>query len=362
MSTTTDLRVVPTLTVAIDAAALKAAVTKLKPVLTTGARRSYSPVLGCIRFDSDGTDITLTGTDLDTTISTVVTGEVAVPGSLLVPSSIITKLLGVRSKGTVEVTGSPDGGSVRNGNARLEFEHVDLNEYPKLPEVQGRSITLNLDAIKELLPAVSTDDTRPILTSVYVGDGTYAATDSYRLHVVNTPNKTGEAFLLPREAAKITAKYAGTVAARVGERDVTIVLDETTTLSSRLVEGEFPQFRNLIPTSTSEQITFTDAMVADLKTLTKLQSADPSIPVRIDMAGDGLELRCGTVVVTTPGLSTLGAPLAFNPKFMLEALTGTTSNTLRCIDTLKPALVREATPEYGDGTERIRLIMPVRVS
>lgn len=360
MMTTTDPRVAPTLTVAVDAAALKAAVAKIKPVLPT---RAANPVFECIRFDSDGTDITLTATDLDTTISTVVTGESAQTGSLLVPAKIITKLLGVRSKGTVEITGSPDGGSVRNGNARLEFEHVDLNEYPKLPEVQGRSITLNLDAIKELLPAVSTDDSRPILTSVYIGNGTYAATDSYRLHVVNTPNETGEAFLLPGAAAKITAKYVGTVAARVGERDVTIVLDETTTLSARLVEGTFPQFRNLIPTKTSEQITFTDAMVVDLKTLTKLmQGGDPSAPVRIDMAGNGLELRCGTVVVSTPGLSTLGAALAFNPKYVLEALGGTTSNTLRCIDTLKPALVREPTPEYGDGAERIRLIMPVRVS
>lgn len=356
-------------TVALDAQLLRAAMTKLKPALPT---RATSSVLQCVLVETDGTDITLTASNLDVTLTTTITGLVSSPGTLAVPAAVVKKMLDVRKKGTLEISGSIEGGTVTSGNARLGFEGTDAGKFPLVAALQGRHITLNLDAVAEVLPAVSKDDSRPILTSVYVENGTYAGTDSYRLYVANTPDRTGGAFLIHRAGAEVMAKYKGIVSATVGEREVMVVLDETTTLTARLVDGSFPPFRTLLPANPQNKLTFTDQMVLDLADVMKLGTPDPSNPVRLREVNGELELRINDpsggrpAVVTTPGGSTLGlspeATMAFNPQYLLPLLKGTTSNTLWCVDTLRPALVREAAPEFGKGAERLRLIMPVRVS
>jgi DNA polymerase III sliding clamp (beta) subunit (PCNA family) len=235
--------------------------------------------------------------------------------------------------------------------------------------VTGRRVDLSADIITELLPAMSRDGSRPILCSVYVGKGTYCTTDSYRLHVVNTSTDLGDTFLIAGPAARVMANYKGTLACTVGEREIRVVLDATTTLTGRLVGGEFPPFRSLIPASPPHRISFTDALAGDLKDVAKLRvgNSDGS-PVRITAVGvDELELRRGVTgekpaVVTTPGTSTLDTVIAFGADYLLDLIAGTTSNTLLVTDRLKPALIREPAPELGDGAERVRLIMPVRVS
>lgn len=355
--------IAPAFSVGIDAALLKAAVAKIKPAIDS---KSYLKALACVRFDADGTDITLTATDLDTTLTTVVTGSVPDAGSLLVPFDLINKVISVRPKGHIEVGANGEEGFVRNGNAQVSFEPTPLDEYPRSPVVEGRAVTLNLDVLPELLPAVSKDDSRPILCSVLVEGGRYVSTDSYRLHLVDTGTDTGESFLLPRDAVKVMAKYTGPVNCQVDDDRIVVVLDESTTLTSRLVKGEFPPYQRLIPKSQEHAITFTDGFVNDLKVLVKL---DNSATVLIDQHdSDTLELRTHgsatdrKTTVTTAGRSSLGCRVGFTPEYLIGILAGTTVNELRLIDSLKPALVVEAAPEYGANAERQRLIMPVRVN
>lgn len=354
-------------TVRIDAAALKAAMAKLKPAMPR-ATRYTNPVLQSVYVITAADKVIITATDLTLTLSTAVPTEAGSTGSCLVPAAVITKLLSVRSKGTVEITSAGDTGFVKAGNLKLEFEPEDVGQFPLPGTVEGREVELNLAILPELLPAVSTDDTRPILCSVYIDSGTYAATDSYRLHIVDIGTDTGDPFLLPRDAAQVMAKYPTTVTATVSDRHLRVALDESTTLITRLQEGEFPFFRRLIPEAPPQQITFTDALIGDLKDAMKArQESDSKTPVKITSTGfDELELAIGTgrkrTVVTTTGTSTLPDGIAFAPPYLLDLLTGTTSNELRVTDSLKPALLREPAPTYGDDAERIRLIMPVRIS
>lgn len=349
--------------VAVAAPVLKAAMAKLKPALGhRGAR-----VLSCVRIDSDGTDITLTATDLDVTLTTVVTGIVSAPGLMLVPAAVINKMISVRPKGTIEIAVSAGDGEVKSGNATLGFDVTPVVEFPVSPPPVGRAVTLNLDVVAELASAVSGDGSRPILCSMLVEDGSYVATDSYRLHIVNTAAKTGATFLLPRPAVEVATKYKGVVACRVDVRHITVVLDETTTMTARLLEGEFVPYRALVPSNPPQRLTYTDEFIADLKAVVKLSSGDRSEPVRIREVDGELELRIGggdrkPAKVTTPGAFTLGAALAFNPHYLLAVLQGTKSNVILAIDTLKPVVVREPAPEYGATAERVRLIMPVRVN
>jgi DNA polymerase III subunit beta len=352
-------------TVAVDAAALKAALTKLKPALG----KSGAAVLGCIRVDATSSEVRLTASCLDDTLSTTIDGIVTDPGSVLVPYKLLNKLLMVHKKGTIEITGPGAEGvepTVRCKNLSLSFEALDINEFPRSNPGVGRTVELNLTALADITAAISTDDSRPILCSVLVRDGSYVATDSYRLHIIDTPADTGEGFMLNRTGVQIAAKYKGTVTATVHERAVTIQLDETTTLVTRLVEGEFPPYKSLIPVNTPRWINLSGDFLADITALRKTIVADPSTPMRIAQGDGELNVSMGGPYdawrskVTTPGSSEVN--IGFNPQYLVELLTGTTSNLLGAVDSLKPVVLREPAPEIGTDAQRVRLIMPVRVS
>ena len=350
MNTTT---ITNTTTVAVDATALKAALAKIKAAIA----RSHAPALRCIRVDATSNEVRLTATDLDDTLSTTIAGIVTEPGSLLVPYALLNKLLTAHNKGTVEITNT----TVKLKNLSLTFEPVDVAEFPKIDPGEGRTIELNLDALRDIMGAISKDDTRPILCSVLVRGGTYVATDSYRLHIVETTTDTGPDFLLYRTGALIAAKYDGTVTATVHDRHLTIQLDETTTLVARLVQGEFPNYRNLIPVNSPRWVTLSDSFLADVKPLLKVTAGDPTAPMRFTQ-GDG-ELNVAIhgdwkATATTPGSTEVD--IAFNPQYLLDLLAGTTSNVLGVVDSLKPAVLREPAPELGEDAQRVRLIMPAR--
>lgn len=136
---------------------------------------------------------------------------------------------------------------------------------------------------------------------------------------------------------------------------------------ARLLDGSFPLYKSLIPVRPPHSIAFTDAFMADVKDCIKLHKGDPSLPLRITQIGaDTLELRITggrrPTIVKTPGTSSLDGTLAVATRFIVDTLTGTSCNTIGCVDKLKPAVIREPAPEYGTGAERIRLIMPVRVN
>lgn len=357
MTMTTTPATSTTSTVRVDAADLKAALAKLKPVLPA-ANRHWAPTLSCVAFSAFGSVATLTATNVETALTATI--PVDGSGQYVVPAVTLNKLLSVRSKGTVEITTTGADGYIKSGNVKLGFETPD-DAFPLPPLVIGRDVALKLDVLPELLPAMSTDDTRPILTSVCIDHGTYVSTDSYRLHIVETGTDTGDAFLVPRDAAKIMAKYTGTPTATVSATHLNVDLDDSTTLTVRLIDGEFPPFRRLVPTAPAERITFTDELAADLKTLVKVRPKDETTVLVASSDVDQLTLSIGNVEVTTTGSASLLDPIGFGATYLLDLIAGTTSNTLQVTDRLKPVMIREAAPAYGESAERVRIIMPVRL-
>lgn len=342
----------------VDAATLKTVVARLKPVVNA---RADMPVLTCIRVDASDGHVRLTATNLDTTLAETIPGTVGTAGSLLVPVPILTKVLLVHPKGTVTIAGDDSEATVTGGNASLSFQPYDITMWPTTPAPVGRSVTLNLDVLAEVLPATSPDGSRPILTGIDVEHGVYAATNSYWLAVAYTGADTGARFLMSRETVGFATKHhTGTVTAVVGTEHITITLNDDTTLVGRLIEGEFPPYKKLIPETSPHTIEITDTFLADLKKVTRL-TATKDEPVQVAGYEDNIELtiRSGGSVAR---VVTAGTPapitVAFNPVYLAAMLAGTTSNRIHLTDHLKPALVDEAAP-YG---RRVRLIMPVRIA
>ena len=229
------------------------------------------------------------------------------------------------------------------------------------------------DALRQVVRAASTDEARPILTGVMMtaeGDGLrMVATDSYRLAVRDLVGqqvlKADQKVLVPgRALTELQRLVSGgeDVTMRLGDRDATFEVGSTR-LTTRLIEGEFPNYRQLIPASHPNTLTVEREPLLEAIRRVKILAKDAT-PVRLQMGGDTLRL---TAITQDVGNATeeldaqfKGSELtvAFNPDYLaagVEACNGT-SVTLFTLDALKPAVVR------GVGNDDyLYLLMPVRV-
>lgn len=366
MSATT-LTVVPTTTVtSFDANQLKAAAAAIKPAIATKSQTTLA-VLSHAKIEADLGVAILSATNLDVSLSAALDYD-GDPITTLVPWETLNKAVMNFTAGTITVETAGSQVTLRHENLSLECETMPVAEMPVFPlKGKGREVTLNLDAIGDVLSSASDDKSRPILCSVAVQHGTYVTTDSYRLSAVETGVDTGKNFLIPAQSAAIAAKAGGCAEATVyGDRTITVPLSDSVTMTSRLVNGEFVNWRMLCPVHPEVLFTFGEKFHADLQKLIKLAPKHTGAPVKIVSGenGEGLILQITHDKIggkaATAGESFI--EVAYTPQYLLSTVEGTTSGTVYGPDNLKPGQIREPVPQFGEGATRLRLIMPVRVT
>ena len=343
-------------------------------------RGSSLPVLAGVRMEVAGDDLTVTGSDLDLTIIARAGVAGDRDGVTVLPSRLASDIVKALEPGRVEVEITGDEATITSGRSQFAVRAIPATEFPRIAEPDGEEVTLDgtalAGALHQVVPAASTDESRSaILTGVLMaaeGDGLrLVATDSYRLAVRDLLSTSflseGQAVLVPggalRELSRILSSVEE-VTLRCGERDAAF-LAGSTTLITRLISGDFPNYRNLIPKARSASLTVGREALLDAVKRVKVVARDPSNPVKLDMSADGLKLTASAQDVGT-ALEELdvkyeGAELtvAFNPDYLIAGLEAADGDevTLECIDALKPALLRT----LGDDSF-LYLLMPVRVS
>ena len=257
------------------------------------------------------------------------------------------------------------------GNGFVRGRTAD--RYVSVKGVSERDVTANM-ALWPLRFA-STDDNRPIITGVLLtaeeGGLRLVATDSYRLAVRDLAGLSGtlggrSSVLVPSRALREVERLlsgADNITLRLGEREAAFEVG-TTRITTRLIDGEFPNYRGLIPSQHPNRLTVSrEALLEGVRRVKLL--AREATPVRLGMTSDGLDLVAVTQDVGQAHES-LDAKyegteltVAFNPDYLLQGIEVLPGDevTIESIDSLKPALVRS--PEHP---EFLYLLMPVRVS
>jgi DNA polymerase-3 subunit beta len=337
------------------------------------------PVLSGVRAELVGDRLRLTGSDLELTIEIEITVAGEADGIAVLPAKISSDL--VRSLGDPRVEVSVDGDEARITAGRFEssLRLLPADEFPRLAMPADDAVTLAAKdfagALRQVVPAASADDARPILTGVLLaaenGGLRLVATDSYRLAVRDLPGTSvlaeGQSVLVPSRALRELERLLGSaeeVTLRLGEREATFEVGGVR-LTTRLIEGEFPNYRGLIPASHPNRLTVgREALVEAVKRV-KLMARELNTPVRLAMNGDGLELVAITQDVGQAHEQLDAAfageelTVAFNPDYLLSGIEVTPGDEiyLDTVDAQKPAVIRS-----GEGEEFLYLLMPVRVS
>jgi DNA polymerase III subunit beta len=336
------------------------------------------PVLSGVRAELTGNRLVLTGSDLDLTIAVDVEVAGDADGVAVLPSRIAGEVVRSLEPGSVTVLVEGEEAHITAGRFESSIRLLPAEEFPRLAGPADEAVTLSAPAfaaaLRQVVPAASADDARPILTGVLMaaeGDGLrLVATDSYRLAVRDLPGtsvlKEGQSVLVPSRALRELERALGNaeeVTLRLGERDATFEVGPVR-LTTRLIEGAFPNYRSLIPSSYPNRLTVAREALIDAVRRVKLMAREAT-PVRMAMGPDGLELVAITQDVgqaheqVDAGFEGTELTVAFNPEYLLDGVEVTPGDdvVLETVDQSKPAVIRAST----DGGDFLYLLMPVRV-
>lgn len=344
-------------------------------------RTGTLPVLAGVRMEVSGDTLTITGTDLELTIRLTIEVGGERDGAAVVPARLVGDIVKALPAGAVEVSlGSGEGDtemSISAGRSQFSVRPLSLDDYPAQAEPSGEAVTLSAetmnDALRQVVRAASTDDARAVLTGVLLAseeEGVrMVATDSYRLAVRDLPESSvlgsGQKVLIPGRALSELARLMGDVeelTVRFGEREATFEAGSTR-LSTRLIEGDFPNYRNLLPSSYPNLLTVSKAAMIEAIRRVKILAQD-STPVRLTLGGDTVQLTAITQDVGNAAeeidASYDGTEMtvAFNPDYLAAGIDAIDADdvTLATMDPMKPAVLRGAGHD-----DYLYLLMPVRV-
>jgi DNA polymerase III subunit beta len=336
------------------------------------SRPGIPALTGVLIEAADGGDFTLITTDLEVSARLTISVQVSEPGIALVPARLLGDTVKSLSNAPVDQSQVRIRCAAYEGTLRL----LPAEDFPGLQEPSGTTVTAEAGAFAESISqvgrAASRDEARPVLTGVLLEvsrEGVVmVATDSYRLAVRDlVATATGEARAIVPERAM---SEAGRAAAADEKGTVEIFVDESQvsfrigalTLTSRLIEGEFPNYRALLPEATESRLTVSRQQLLDAVRRVGLLARDTT-PVRLEFNALGVKLSSSSPdlgqAVETVEARYEGEDLtvAFNPQYLADGLTAATGETVRLDvrDGLKPGVV------HGEGDEFTYLVMPVRL-
>lgn len=237
----------------------------LSAVGRVASTKTQLPILGNILLRTDGNRLLVAATNLEIATTQYIGANIAKPGAITVPAKLISEFVSSLPKGQIELKGVGESIHITSGKYRSVINGVIADDFPELPvieEEESVSYSLNAEdfkqAVAQTVTTASTDSTRPVLTGVYwhshEGWVYLASTDGYRLserRLVET--KSEVAAIIPiqtlQEVLRTIPDNAETVDVLFDESQVRFRIDEAEVIS-RLIDGSFPDYRQLVPAKT----------------------------------------------------------------------------------------------------------------
>jgi DNA polymerase III subunit beta len=356
---------------------------QLQVVSRVASTRSSIQALSGVQIVATAGTCELRATDMDVSLRVPLGAEIVREGIAVLPARLILDVVRSLPAQQVSLELRPVEHDVElvSGNATFHIRTLRAEDFPPFPEPDGESaVTLSASAFVstalKVAGSASRDETRPVLTGILVSatdrELRMVATDSYRLSVKETALEEGleKAFEVnvPARALQELARIAGHVEGddlRVAVHQNQVVFSlGGFTLSSRLIDGQFPNFRQLLPENFEHELRIGGSELTDVVRRISLL-AQKNAPLRLSFASGQLTVSAqtpdvGEAMESLP-VSFEGEPLeiGFNPEFLRAGLEAIEEGevVLKLISPLRPGLI-----ESGDESRFRYLIMPIRLN
>ncbi len=358
---------------------------KLQSAIQITSARTGSPVAGAVMVDVTDAGVELRATDLQTSVRVPLAAHDVSDGRVVLPGRLLLEVVRMASGNevTCELAAESAQLTVRSGATVVHLQTLREDDFPSVPGAEGDDVasfpgTTFAQAVGQVTPAASRDETRPLLTGVLVtataDELRLVATDSYRLAIkeikLEHPPQGSFDMVVPAraltEAARLTQQESAVeVAVKRTANQIVFVINNIV-LASRLLEGHFPDYKQLLPETVEHELHFATSELLDTVRRVGLV-AQKNNPLRVGLSEGEM-----TVSARTPDVGdaseTLpsdfhgdGFEMGFNSAFLRDGLENAESPrvVLRLVSALRPGVIE------SDGASNGRfvyLVMPVRLN
>ena len=344
------------------------------------------PILDNFLFELEGNQLKITGSDLETTISTLLEVESADTAKIAIPSKILSDTLKTfpdqpltfiqKEDNLLEIVSE-------QGNYQIAMESAE--EFPQAPEIQDATVStlqagILSEAISKTLFATGNDELRPVMTGVFFQAATdsfrFVATDAHRLvkYTRKDLNATETAeYIMPKKPLNLLKNIlAGS------NEDVNIEYNKTNTRFSfqkivmicRLIDGKYPNYEAVIPKENPNVLTINRNLFLTSLRRVAIFSNKTTNQVRLKLSGSSLVIHAEDVDFASKAEERLpcdynGADMqiGFNSKFLIEVLNNLQADDIT-LEMSEPSRAGIIKPVDGleDGEEILMLVMPVMLN
>jgi DNA polymerase-3 subunit beta len=358
------------------------------------ATRSTLPVLSNILLESDEGRLRLAATNLEIGLNCWIGARVEEEGSITVPARLLTEFVNSLPPGQIDMELAERTQTLNLKCARYEanIKGIDASEFPDVPTAEtigGRNnFYLEADTFRQMIDqvvfAAATDESRPILTGVlakfHQGGLTLAAADGFRLSVASADvgvdlDETTSIIIPARalsELARVSADEEDPIELIITpQRNQILFHLANTDLVSQLIEGNFPDYNQIIPKGHSTRtLVGTQELLKAVK-VAFLFARDAANIIRFNIV-PGNDLTPGQIIITGTStefgdnVSEMDASIegdtieiAFNARYMIDALSvvGTPEVALETSTSSSPGVIRPA-----DGDNFLCVVMPMHIT
>ncbi|BCB18023.1 DNA polymerase III subunit beta [Bosea sp. ANAM02] len=348
-------------------------------------RRNTIPVLSNILLRADGGKLALCATDLDIKVETSVPCEVAEAGAITLPahtlSDIVRKL---PAEAAITLDGGEKGMALKSGPSRFTLQTLPESDFPDIADGEFTcSFALPAKTLAQIVEvtsfAISTEETRYYLNGIHMHamavEGATVlravATDGHKLSRLQLPAPAGAeampAVIVPRKTVAELAKIA-----KEAEGDLTIELSPTkirvtagaTTLTSKLIDGTFPDYQRVIPSGNDKVATLAAEAFKQAIDRVATISSERGRAVKLGLTPGSLTLSVtnpdsgSATEELTPDYDGTAIEIGFNARYLLDILgvLGGDSLQLKLSEPGAPAILQRR-----EGDSLLVVLMPMRV-
>lgn len=353
----------------------------LAKALNTVARVAHSrgtlPILSNVLLKTSGGRLSIAATNLDIGITHFVGSKIEKEGAITVPARLMQDFVSSLPDSVLDLELTDNKLHIKTDQYQSSINGINADEFPVMPAIsKGTSWKVPArdfkKALQQVVLAASSDDARPVLTGVYFhssgGEIYVVATDSYRLAESSLgKSKETVSFLVPASAAADLLRIIGD-----NEKEVSVTHDDQqvlfevgdVSLVARLIEGNYPEYRKLIP---AKFVTTAKMKRADFINITKVSSlfareSAGSITIKADnesgkVSINSIASQLGENTAMADAVIKGEGEVTLNSRYLIDALNAFSGEDIEfCFNgKLEPCILRS-----GDDPKYLHLIMPLR--
>ncbi len=341
--------------------------------------KAQKSILECIHIEAKENKIILNAFDTVTAIRTETYADIQEEGACAIPARMLSDVVAKLAEGDITIEkGEESGIRLTCGKTTIVLQEMDANQFPSFPVVNGNSFSLESHKLKELVSGTAFSvyqlPDKPIITGLLLESEdsrlNVVGIDGIRMAKMSINKNATEDFrvVVPAKAMKEAARIMGDMEEEpirvVTDKNSCFFISDDTMIYTRLLEGEYMNYRNLIPPSFKTRVKVNVSLLEDSLNMVSVMSREMSTnPVKMLLNYDSLELSArseyGSAADVVPcKMDGEGMSIFVNARYLLDVLKVVDDDEvmLEFENGLKPYIIRPV-----EGEDYVYMIVPLNI-